>query len=151
MHTWHFVQTTLRVLGVLIGATGLVQDLQMSPNRIWGVKAIGGIFSILPPWISSWAMYLLLCTDGLHKHVGLDRLREILLQDRPADETCNRLVGEANRDGGTDNITAVVCRFRDTNSDQLAFHEVEREVGTDPQLADTAEFASKSSEGCEVI
>ncbi len=46
LQTGRWWKTTLSVLGVLIGATGLVQALQMSLNRIWGVKAIGGIFSL---------------------------------------------------------------------------------------------------------
>jgi protein phosphatase len=89
---------------------------------------------------------LVLCTDGLHKLVSPNRLREILSQDRPADETCRSLVEEANHRGGTDNITAVVCRFRDAASDGLAVQEVELALETDPQLVDTAEFAAKRAE-----
>jgi membrane protein len=36
----------LSVLGLLIGATGLVQSLQRSLNHIWGVEATGGVFSL---------------------------------------------------------------------------------------------------------
>ncbi len=54
---------------------------------------------------------LLLCTDGLTKHVTDDVIRRNLILQEPAEDTCRSLVSEALEDGGTDNITAVVCRF----------------------------------------
>lgn len=121
-------------------------------NVLW--NAVGGGVDDLHPDASALDLQLgdglLLCTDGLHKHVSRNRLQEILSQDRPTDQTCNSLVEEANRHGGTDNITAIVCRFRDAATDELAVQEVERELKTDPQLADTAEFSSKRAEGCDI-
>jgi protein phosphatase len=56
---------------------------------------------------------LLLCTDGLSGSVPEGRIRELLAEGRGAAQTCQRLVEEANRAGGRDNITAVVAHFRD--------------------------------------
>jgi membrane protein len=50
LQTGRWWKTALSVLGVLIGATGLVQALQMSLNRIWGVKTIGSVFSLQFLW-----------------------------------------------------------------------------------------------------
>jgi protein phosphatase len=54
---------------------------------------------------------LLLCTDGLPKHVTDDELRMCLEAQEPAQTTCQKLIALANAGGGTDNITAIVGRF----------------------------------------
>jgi protein phosphatase len=50
----------------------------------------------------------LLCTDGLHHMVPDDKLKEILEAFRPEDGVCDRMVHEAIRRGGTDDITVIV-------------------------------------------
>jgi len=52
----------------------------------------------------------LLCTDGLHHAVPDDTIREILEGSGPEGGACDRLVEEAIRRGGTDNITVVVVQ-----------------------------------------
>jgi protein phosphatase len=54
---------------------------------------------------------LLVCTDGLTKHVSDPELSARLQQERPAFEICRQLIDDANAAGGTDNITAIVARF----------------------------------------
>ena len=54
---------------------------------------------------------LLLCTDGLTKHVADADLAWRLQQEQPAFEICRQLIEDANAAGGTDNITAIVARF----------------------------------------
>ncbi len=51
---------------------------------------------------------LMLCSDGLYGEVPERKLEEILDRQNPMPETCSRLVEEAIRSGGRDNIT-VVC------------------------------------------
>ena len=53
---------------------------------------------------------LLLCTDGLSKHVADQRIVELLVGADSADAACRALVDAALAEGGTDNITAVVAR-----------------------------------------
>jgi protein phosphatase len=55
---------------------------------------------------------VLLCTDGLTKHVEDPRLQELLGGQQGNEEICHRLVDAAIDAGGTDNITAVIARFR---------------------------------------
>jgi PPM family protein phosphatase len=56
---------------------------------------------------------LLLCTDGLTKHLDDQAIAGLLGHDRPTERTCRALVAEANAAGGSDNVTAVVAHFRD--------------------------------------
>ena len=53
---------------------------------------------------------LLLCTDGLCKHVPDDQIAEILGRTETAEAGCRELVAAALAGGGTDNVTAVVAR-----------------------------------------
>ncbi len=55
---------------------------------------------------------LLLCSDGVTKHLDDERIELILREATSSSEACTRLVTEANEAGGSDNITAVVVRRR---------------------------------------
>jgi len=55
---------------------------------------------------------LLLCTDGLTKHVPPDDIARVLDQPTSAEAMCRELVAMANEGGGHDNITVVVGRAR---------------------------------------
>ena len=54
---------------------------------------------------------LLVCTDGLTEMVGDDRIAAALRDEDDPQRMCERLVGEANDNGGRDNVTAVVGIF----------------------------------------
>lgn len=56
---------------------------------------------------------LLLCTDGLSKHVDDKQLAQVLASDRSASDLCDELIESANAAGGTDNTTVIVARFQD--------------------------------------
>ena len=53
---------------------------------------------------------LLLCTDGLTKHVSDDAIAAALAQADSAEATSRKLVSDALAGGGTDNVTVVVVR-----------------------------------------
>ncbi len=53
---------------------------------------------------------LLLCTDGLVKHVSDDAIRAVLAAGRPPEQACRALVDAALAGGGSDNVTVVVAR-----------------------------------------
>jgi protein phosphatase len=57
-----------------------------------------------------WGDVILLCTDGLTKHVSDDRIAERLAGLRSSEDACRALVGDALAGGGTDNVTVVVLR-----------------------------------------
>ncbi len=52
-----------------------------------------------------------ICSDGLTNHVADEEILGLLLA-RSAEDACHAMVGLAIERGGTDNVTAVVVRFR---------------------------------------
>jgi protein phosphatase len=58
----------------------------------------------------TWGRVLLLCSDGLTRHVSDDRIRDVLHSMTSAKQACEVLLQEALDDGGSDNITIVVGR-----------------------------------------
>jgi protein phosphatase len=54
---------------------------------------------------------LLLCTDGLTRHVGASQIEQILASAASAEDACRELIAAANAAGGRDNTTVVVARF----------------------------------------
>jgi len=57
-----------------------------------------------------WGHVLLLCSDGLTRHVSDDRIREVLRSMTSARQACETLLQEALDGGGSDNITVVIGR-----------------------------------------
>ena len=55
---------------------------------------------------------ILVCSDGLTKHVTEEEIRERLSRDETAEENVRALVNLALDRGGTDNVTAVVGKIR---------------------------------------
>jgi PPM family protein phosphatase len=55
---------------------------------------------------------LLLCTDGLIRHVPDERIAEVLGRAADAQSACRELVADALDGGGSDNITVVVARMQ---------------------------------------
>jgi protein phosphatase len=82
-------------------------------NALWNV--VGGPSDTLEPEVYKSRLKsgdsLLLCSDGLNKHVPDDVIRAVLNDHIDAQEACRRLVGLANDAGGTDNVTVIVARF----------------------------------------
>jgi serine/threonine protein phosphatase PrpC len=58
----------------------------------------------------TWGNVLLLCSDGLTRHVSDERIRDVLRKMTSAKQACETLLREALDDGGSDNITVVVGR-----------------------------------------
>lgn len=57
-----------------------------------------------------WGNVVLLCSDGLTKHVSDDQIKTRLSSMTDARETCQQLVQDALDGGGTDNVTVIVGR-----------------------------------------
>jgi serine/threonine protein phosphatase PrpC len=51
---------------------------------------------------------LLLCTDGLYRHVSDDEMAVITLAEKNPDDATQKLIDLANERGGEDNISVVV-------------------------------------------
>ncbi len=60
--------------------------------------------------VRDWGTVILLCSDGLTRHVPDSRISERIEKMTDARQLCEDLVQDALDDGGTDNITIVVGR-----------------------------------------
>ncbi len=60
--------------------------------------------------VRDWGTVLLLCSDGLTKHVSDERIKEHMLNLTSARQLCENLLHDALEDGGTDNISIIVGR-----------------------------------------
>jgi protein phosphatase len=58
----------------------------------------------------TWGHVLLLCSDGLSRHVPDERIAAVLRSMTSAKQACETLLQEALDGGGTDNITVVIGR-----------------------------------------
>jgi protein phosphatase len=54
---------------------------------------------------------LVLCTDGLTKHVSNEDIVKHVMNSDSSQEACERLISAALDDGGSDNVTVVVSLF----------------------------------------
>jgi protein phosphatase len=68
----------------------------------------------------AWGHVLLLCSDGLTRHVSDDRIRDVLRSMTSARQACEVLVEEALEGGGSDNVTVVVGRALPRDSAESA-------------------------------
>lgn len=75
-------------------------------------SAIGGSEAepVVSKIVRKWGTVILLCSDGLTKHVPDERIAHHLASLTSARQTCEDLLQEALDDGGTDNITIVIGR-----------------------------------------
>ena len=60
--------------------------------------------------VRDWGTVVLLCSDGLTKHVPDERIRERLTSMTSSRQVAEQLLQDALDDGGTDNITMIVGR-----------------------------------------
>ncbi len=86
-----------------------------APNTKWAhvlSSAIGGkqTAPVVTSFESSWDHVVLLCSDGLTKHVSDERISERLSNMTSAQQVCEDLLQDALDDGGSDNITVLVGR-----------------------------------------
>ncbi len=77
--------------------------------------AIGGreTTPVTTPIDCRWSDVVLLCTDGLTKHVSDEEIKEQLATRKSSEAICGALLALALERGGSDNITLVAGRLRD--------------------------------------
>jgi PPM family protein phosphatase len=101
---------------VLESATEPVQLASQLHHTLW--NSLGGSAELPKPDITKLVLelgdVLLLCSDGLTKHVTDDEILALLSEDQPNATRCAKFVERANAGGGTDNVTVVVATARAT-------------------------------------
>jgi protein phosphatase len=103
-------------------AQQLVEHGKLDPDKadesqwshiLWNV--VGGDSKDLSPEVYKAPLQvndtLVLCSDGLTKHVSDSEITSLLDNHSKAEDACRHLVDAANRAGGSDNITALIVRF----------------------------------------
>ena len=96
-------------------------DAPASPdNVLWNV--IGGAETDLSPDLQQLELQLgdrlLLCTDGLTRHIDDGGIAKLIEGVADAEEICQRLIDAANGAGGRDNIAAILATFNEGLSDE---------------------------------
>lgn len=81
------------------------------PDKNIITRAIGAKDTVVPDFFHRFleeGELVLLCSDGLTNMVEDDRIKEIVMGNGSVSEKVDRLVDEANNNGGKDNISAIV-------------------------------------------
>ena len=94
-------------LGVLTRAAAAVTRLAHTLSSSIGGRNTAPAVTRLD---MTWGNVVLLCSDGLTKHVSDERLRERLRSMTSAKQVCEDLLQDALEGGGSDNITLIVGR-----------------------------------------
>lgn len=86
-------------------------------------SAIGGAREQEPETLSYRSVldpgdYLVLCTDGLGKHVSDDEMRALVESAPSVQSACSALVEAALAGGGSDNITIIVGQLEESQEDE---------------------------------
>jgi len=88
------------------------EEARVHPHRNVLTRALGADGDPKPEWSrvrAEDAEYLLLCSDGLYNMIEEDSIRAtVLAPDLTPEEKTDRLVKEANNQGGLDNITVIL-------------------------------------------
>jgi protein phosphatase len=76
------------------------------------VSAVGGERAepVVTRVVRDWGTVVLLCSDGLTKHVSDDQIRDRLASMTGSRQVVEQLLQDALDGGGTDNITMIVGR-----------------------------------------
>jgi protein phosphatase len=94
-------------LGVLTRAAAAVSRLAHTLSSSLGGRQTAPVITRLD---NAWGNVLLLCSDGLTKHVTDERIRDRLRSMTSAKQACEDLLRDALEGGGSDNITMIVGR-----------------------------------------
>lgn len=81
------------------------------PDKNIITRAIGAKDTVVPDFFHRFlekGEFVLLCSDGLTNMVEDERIKEIVMGEGSVSEKVDRLVDEANNNGGKDNISAIV-------------------------------------------
>ncbi len=96
------------------------EEARHSPlkNRI--TQAIGGPLQIVPEYNQTYALnpedVVLICSDGLWEMLSDQEIWDIIMERENAEKTCKKLIQQANKAGGHDNITVVMVEIEQNHS-----------------------------------
>ncbi|MBR1735645.1 MAG: serine/threonine-protein phosphatase, partial [Firmicutes bacterium] len=88
-----------------------LEEARVSPRRNIITRAIGTDEKVVVDGLVSKMMkndIILLCSDGLTGMLSDEELNNILNDESDINDKVQKMIEEANRNGGTDNITAII-------------------------------------------
>jgi protein phosphatase len=98
-------------------AEGVLEPEEAEASQLRSIlsSAIGGPVAnpVTTRAVLSWQDQLMLCTDGLTKHVSDEEIGDTLRASATAEEGCQQLLQLALDRGGRDNVTVVIVRLRE--------------------------------------
>jgi protein phosphatase len=104
-----------QTVGEFMVDAGLLSEEQARKGGLHNVltRAIGGDESTPAVGVLDFRSgdVLMLCSDGLTKHVSDGAIRDVLGRAPSAEAACRELVGAALAGGGSDNVTVIVDRM----------------------------------------
>lgn len=92
-----------------------IEDAQKVDYHNIVIKALGAEAKVEPDLDDMMAMendVLLLCSDGLNRHVTDAQILEIVTKNGSLSGVVDALIDSAKKEGGTDNVTVLMLRFR---------------------------------------
>jgi serine/threonine protein phosphatase PrpC len=101
-------------LGVITRATAAFNRLTHTLSSSIGGRQTAPVVTRLD---MRWGNVVLLCSDGLTKHISDAQIRDRLSSMTSAKQVCEDLLKEALEGGGTDNITIIVGRAVPSRAD----------------------------------
>jgi len=91
------------------------EEARHSPMKNQITQALGSSFSLEPEYNQhslNKGDKVLLCSDGLWEMLSDEEIQAIVMEEGSVDETCRKLIDQANQAGGNDNITVVLVEYR---------------------------------------
>lgn len=117
-------------------------DLSSSPLSNVLYNVLGGGSEHVEPELHCHPLLVgdlvLLCSDGLNRHVADEEIRDALLTDEPLELALQRLITLANQRGGKDNVTIVAARCLEPEP-RPATTRVSAEITLDRLIGHTAD------------
>lgn len=114
-HEDQFVRVTMdhSVVEMMVRRGELTEkEARVHPNRNYITRAIGTEATVVADLYkvpAGYAKMVMLCSDGLSGQIEDERISEILkMRSQTLSERVDMLVNEANRNGGTDNISIIL-------------------------------------------
>jgi serine/threonine protein phosphatase PrpC len=92
------------------------EEARRSPLKNQITQALGIPSPISPEYNRTYTLnkgdVVLLCSDGLWEMLSDEEIQSIVTEGRAMEETCKRLIHQANAAGGDDNITVVLVQIQ---------------------------------------
>ena len=118
INSWGITQITKdhSAVGELVRTGEMTkEEARQSPLKNQITQAVGVPLDIAPEYNRTYVLnegdVVLLCSDGLWEMLPDKEIQAIVLEGKPMEETCGKLIHQANEAGGNDNITVVLIEI----------------------------------------